>query len=175
MKTLTCGFIGLGLIGGSIAKAIRLRLPDARLIAYDINSAFLELAKQEQVLDQICPSVDGSFGSCDYIFLCAPVSCNAENLLTLKPYLSPDAVLTDVGSVKTSIHEQVRLAGLEAQFIGGHPMAGSERFGYQNAKASLLENAYYILTPSEEVPEEKVNGYRRLVEAIGAIPLILSY
>ncbi len=54
-------------------------------------------------------------------------------------------------------------------------MAGSERFGYQNAKASLLENAYYILTPSEEVPEEKVNGYRRLVEAIGAIPLILSY
>lgn len=175
MKTLTCGFIGLGLIGGSIAKAIRLRLPDARLIAYDINSAFLELAKQEQVLDQICPSVDSSFGSCDYIFLCAPVSCNAENLLTLKPYLSPDAVLTDVGSVKTGIHEQVRLAGLEAQFIGGHPMAGSERFGYQNAKASLLENAYYILTPSEEVPEEKVNGYRRLVEAIGAIPLILSY
>ena len=51
MATLTCGFIGLGLIGGSIAKAIRLRLPDARLIAYDINSAFLELAKQEQVLD----------------------------------------------------------------------------------------------------------------------------
>lgn len=175
MSALTCGFIGLGLIGGSIAKAIRRRLPDTRMLAYDINTASLDLAKEEKVIDRICPSVDDAFRDCDYIFLCAPVSHNAENLLTLKNVLSPDTILTDVGSVKTGIHKQIEELQLQSQFIGGHPMAGSERFGYQNAKASLLENAYYILTPSEEVPEEKIKDYRKLVETIGAIPLILSY
>ena len=175
MSALTCGFIGLGLIGGSIAKAIRRRLPDTRMLAYDINTASLDLAKEEKVIDRICPSVDDAFRDCDYIFLCAPVSHNAENLLTLKNVLSPDTILTDVGSVKTGIHKQIEELQLQSQFIGGHPMAGSERFGYQNAKASLLENAYYILTPSEEVPEEKIKDYRNLVETIGAIPLILSY
>lgn len=174
MNTLTCGFIGLGLIGGSIAKAIRHYLPDARLIAYDINTKSLNLAVKEQVINQICPAIDDSFGSCDYIFLCAPVSRNMENLLALKPFLSPDTILTDVGSVKTGIHRQIEELHLQKQFIGGHPMAGSERFGYQNAKASLLENAYYILTPSEEVPAGKVDAYRTLVETIGAIPLTLS-
>ena len=175
MSTLTCGFIGLGLIGGSIAKALKLCLPDIRLIAYDINTASLELAKKEKVIDQICPAIDDSFRACDYIFLCAPVSHNAENLLTLKVLLSPDTILTDVGSVKTGIHKQIEELHLQSQFIGGHPMAGSERFGYQNAKASLLENAYYILTPSDEVPSEKVEVYRKLVETMGAIPLVLSY
>lgn len=175
MSALTCGFIGLGLIGGSIAKALKLRLPDTRLIAYDINAASLELAKKEQVIDRICPAIDESFNACDYLFLCAPVSHNAENLLTLKSFLAPDTILTDVGSVKTGIHKQIEELHLQSQFIGGHPMAGSERFGYQNAKASLLENAYYILTPSGEVPKEKVDNYRTLVETIGAIPLVLSY
>ena len=175
INTLTCGFIGLGLIGGSIAKAIRHHLPDARLIAYDIHTESLNLAVKEQVIDQICPAVDDSFENCDYIFLCAPVSRNAENLLALKPHLSPDTILTDVGSVKTGIHKQIEELQLQKQFIGGHPMAGSERFGYQNANASLLENAYYILTPSAEAPAEKVETYRALVESIGAIPLILSY
>lgn len=175
MSALTCGFIGLGLIGGSIAKAIRRRLPDTRMLAYDINAASLDLAKEEKVIDQICLSIDDSFRNCDYIFLCAPVSHNAENLLTLKNFLSPDTILTDVGSVKTGIHRQIEALELQSQFIGGHPMAGSERFGYPNAKASLLENAYYILTPSEEVQEEKIKAYRKLVETIGAIPLVLSY
>ncbi len=175
INTLTCGFIGLGLIGGSIAKAIRHHLPDTRLIAYDIHTKSLNLAVNEQVIDQICPVIDDSFGSCDYIFLCAPVSRNMENLLALKPFLSPETILTDVGSVKTGIHRQIEELQLQKQFIGGHPMAGSERFGYQNAKASLLENAYYILTPSEEVPSEKVEAYRALVESMGAIALTLSY
>lgn len=175
MSAFTCGFIGLGLIGGSIAKAIRHRLPDTRMLAYDINAASLELAKEEKVIDRICPSVDDSFRDCDYIFLCAPVSHNAENLLTLKNILTPDTILTDVGSVKTEIHRQIEKLQLQSQFIGGHPMAGSERFGYPNAKATLLENAYYILTPTQEVPAAKINAYRSLVESIGAIPLILSY
>ncbi len=175
METLTCGFIGLGLIGGSIAKALRHAYPGARFIAYDVNKSSLELAMEEHVIDVISPVIDDSFKGCDYIFLCAPVAHNDENLLLLKNHLSPGTVLTDVGSVKTGIHRQIEALGLNSQFIGGHPMTGSERFGYRNSKASLLENAYYILTPSDTVPQGKVDGYRSLVEAMGAIPLILDY
>lgn len=84
-------------------------------------------------------------------------------------------ILTDVGSVKTNIHEEVEALGLEEYFIGGHPMAGSEKSGYVNSKAMLIENAYYVLTPSAKVPEEKTERYRKFVEALKAIPVILSY
>ena len=175
MSTLTCGFIGLGLIGGSIAKAVRRAVPDAHMIAYDVSESSLRLALQEKVIDEICPAIDASFGVCDYIFLCAPVSHNAENLLVLREYLSPHTILTDVGSVKTDIHRQIESLGLERQFIGGHPMTGSERFGYPNSQASLLENAYYILTPTDSVPEDMLNRCRDLTASLGAIPLILNY
>ena len=175
MSDFTCGFIGLGLIGGSIAKAIHSKFPNASLTAYDTNQSSLKLAKKEGVIQNTCSDIGEAFTGCDYIFLCAPVSHNDENLLTLKKYLSADTILTDVGSVKTGIHEHIAELGLESQFIGGHPMTGSERFGYPNSKASLFENAYYILTPTEDVPQEKISAYRDLVLNIGAIPLILPY
>ncbi len=175
MKQLTCGFVGLGLIGGSIAKALREKLPSAQIIAYDINEDTLKLAKEEGVATHITSSIDSSFSACDYIFLCAPVQKNDENLAAVKAVLSPNCLLTDVGSVKTGIHETIRAAGLEHQFIGGHPMAGSERIGYVNSKAVLLENAYYILTPSPYVSSEQLGAYHDLVEQLGALPLILSH
>lgn len=175
MIEFTCGFIGLGLIGGSIAKAIHDKIPEARIIAYDTNQASLKLAMDEGVIQNACVKIGDEFASCDYIFLCAPVSYNDSNLIELKKYLSNRTILTDVGSVKTGIHEHITELGLESQFIGGHPMAGSERFGYPNSKASLLENAYYILTPTVNVADEKVNAYKDLVQKIGAIPLILPY
>lgn len=89
--------------------------------------------------------------------------------------MSPFCLLTDVGSVKSTIHEAIHEAGLEHCFIGGHPMAGSERTGYINSKASLLENAYYILTPTESVPGNRLEEYRELVTHMNAIPLILDY
>ena len=175
MSTLTCGFIGLGLIGGSIAKAVRNTIPNSQIIAYDTNTESLKLALNEHVIDRICPVIDSSFSVCDYIFLCAPVTHNSENLLILKEYLSPHTVLTDVGSVKTGIHKQIQEIDLDSQFVGGHPMTGSERFGYPNSNAALLENAYYILTPSGTVPEDRLNKYRDLVKSLGAIPLVLGY
>ncbi len=175
MSTLTYGFIGLGLIGGSIAKAIHDKIPTARLIAYDTNETSLRLAVKEGVIVKACREINDSFGSCDFIFLCAPVAHNDTNLNSLKKYLCPGTILTDVGSVKTGIHKHVEELGLKDQFIGGHPMAGSERFGYQNSKASLLENAYYILTPSDTAAPEKITAYQTLVSTIGAIPLTLTY
>lgn len=175
MKSLTCGFIGLGLIGGSIAKALKENVQDVFIYAYDINQASLLLAKEEHIVDVALEGIESSFSECDFLFLCAPVSCNDSNLLLLKQYLPADCILTDVGSVKTNIHKQITALGLDHLFIGGHPMAGSERYGYANSKSKLLENAYYILTPSDKVSSDKVQRYKELISETGAIPLILSY
>lgn len=174
MKEQTFGFIGLGLIGGSIARTIRKKLPDSVIIAYDINKAATNAALSDGVINISADSIDDNFTACDYIFLCAPVQKNDENLHAVKKILSPNCLLTDVGSVKSGIHETIKEMGLESCFIGGHPMAGSERTGYASSKAVLLENAYYILTPTESVPSDKLESYRSLVENLGAIPLILD-
>lgn len=174
MDTLKIGFIGLGLIGGSIAKALRASIPDIHITVYDINGHTLQQAKKNGVANHIVSAIDTSFSECSYIFLCAPVSGNEENLLKIKHFLSPSCTLTDVGSVKSGIHSLIETLGLSAQFIGGHPMAGSERFGYANSKARLLENAYYILTPTKETPSDRLENYRKLVTAMGAIPLVLN-
>lgn len=175
MPSLTCGFIGLGLIGGSIARALKHFDADIRITAYDTNREALALAEKEHIVDTIAPAVDTGFSDCDYIFLCAPVQKNDENLAAAGRVMKPGCLLTDVGSVKTAIHEAVHAAGLGHCFIGGHPMAGSERIGFANSKASLLENAYYILTPAPGVPTEKTDAFRNLVAGMGAIPLILDY
>ncbi|MDR2043233.1 MAG: prephenate dehydrogenase [Clostridium sp.] len=174
MSFFTCGFVGLGLIGGSIAKALKQNIPGIRIVAHDVNQTALQAALSEQVIDQALPAVGEGFSSCDYLFLSAPAPKNAENLTRLKKYLSPNCLLTDVGSVKADIHRHVEALGLSGQFIGGHPMAGSERCGYQNSKAVLLENAYYILTPTDRTPPEKTAAYRELVLKIKALPLILT-
>lgn len=174
----TYGFIGLGLIGGSIAKAIRTFLPDAQIIAYDTNPASLSLALREQTADVIYTESDSHafshLGSCEFIFLCAPVSENDKNLQQLTRYLAEDSILTDVGSVKNTIHSTINTLQLSHRFIGGHPMAGSEKSGYENSNESLLENAYYILTPGENVPKERIFALKALVTKIRAIPLILE-
>lgn len=169
------GFIGLGLIGGSIAKAIRLYYPDYELIAFDKNKEMLALAIQDGTINTTCSSIDEHLKNCTYIFLCAPIAYNAAYLHRLKELASPDCIITDVGSVKTSIHKEAESLGMNAQFIGGHPMAGSEKSGYSNAKAHLIENAYYILTPSNEVPKEKAAEFQRFIESLHAIPLVLDY
>ena len=169
------GFIGLGLIGGSIARAIRQYYPDYEIIAYDKNKEALALATQESVIDVAATTIDDNFRGCTYIFLCTPVSFNTAYLKQLVPYLHDDCILTDVGSVKTSIHIEVKNLGIEDYFIGGHPMAGSEKSGYTNSKAMLIENAYYVLTPSATVSKEKLAKYQAFVESLKAIPIVLDY
>lgn len=175
MKYNKIGFIGLGLIGGSIAKAIRQYYPDYEIVAFDKNKETLALATQESIIHVACTSIDDNFQKCDYIFLCAPVAFNTAYLKQMLPYLHDSLILTDVGSVKTPIHEEIIHLGLEKYFIGGHPMAGSEKSGFANSKAMLIENAYFILTPSALVPEEKVTAYHDFVDSLHAIPLVLDY
>ncbi|MEO2263582.1 prephenate dehydrogenase [Lachnospiraceae bacterium HCP28S3_F9] len=169
------GFIGLGLIGGSIAKAIRQYYPEYEIVAFDKNKETLALATQESIIDVAATTIDDNFNHCNYIFLCTPVSFNTAYLKQLTNYLHEDCILTDVGSVKSSIHKEVEALGIEEYFIGGHPMAGSEKSGFINSKAMLIENAYYVLTPTRKVSQEKIDAYVKFVESLRSIPIILDY
>lgn len=176
MTQMTYGFIGLGLIGGSLARTLKKTDPNCRIAAYTRTEATALAAREQAMIDAVCTSAhDPLFSACDYIFLCAPVGNNIAALEELKQVLSPSCILTDVGSVKTNIHEAVCRLGLAEQFIGGHPMTGSEKSGFDNATDHLFENSYYILTPSEEVPKEWVDRYYKLAASLGAIPLVLNY
>lgn len=172
MKTI--GFIGLGLIGGSIAKTIRKFHPDYRLIAFDKDRSALSEAVSLNVINGICDIEDEQLYNCDYLFLCAPVEFNVEYMEKIKASLGENCILTDVGSVKNIIHEKVTELGLEGRFIGGHPMAGSERSGFSNSSDHLLENAYYIITPGGEVALEKISDFTELISSLGAIPLVIT-
>lgn len=175
MNKYHIGFIGFGLIGGSIAKALKENNPNHTITAFDINRDSLSLAQREGIVDIATSGIDEKFSSCDFIFMCAPVLNNASSLESLKKVLSPSTILTDVGSVKTDIHKKVKELNLENQFIGGHPMAGSERIGYANSNAKILENAYYILTPTAKVSTDKIEKYSDLITKMRAIPLELTY
>lgn len=176
MKTdFTAGFVGLGLIGGSIAKATRFFYPDASILASTRSRSTLDYALAEGIIDEACDGITEAFSRCDYVFLCAPVESNASYLASLKPLLKEDCILTDVGSTKTDIHEKINALGMQKNFIGGHPMAGSEKTGIQNSKRHLIENAYYVLTPSESVLPSMTRRMETLVSSLKAIPLILDY
>ena len=173
MKTI--GFIGLGLIGGSIAKTIRKFHPDYHILAYAKHKETLAAALNCNAIDAVLEEKDERYRTCDYIFLCAPVEYNIEYLKYLKNVISDDCIITDAGSVKGPIHKAVEELGMDHCFIGGHPMAGSEKSGFMNSKAHLIENAYYILTPSAKVAEEKVDAYKDFVSSLKALPVILDY
>lgn len=175
MNDFNVGFIGLGLIGGSIAKALKHYYPGVHITAHTRSAATARYALAEGIIDKACPEIDSSYGECDYIFLCAPVEANASYLQVLKPLLKEDCILTDAGSTKTDIHEHINTLGMQKNFIGGHPMTGSEKTGIANSKRHILENAYYILTPSAGVSQDKIDRYEKLVQTIKALPLILDY
>ncbi len=169
------GFVGLGLIGGSIAKAVRHFYPDVHIIATSGRKETIDVALAENIIDEGCYEVGESFSKCDYIFLCAPVSFNAKYLADLKTIIKSDCIITDVGSTKTDIHERVIELGMESNFIGGHPMAGSEKTGLDNSKKHLIENAYYVITPTDKVTKDVVEDYVEFIGSLKALPLVLNY
>lgn len=169
------GFIGLGLIGGSIARGLKRADPDVTIMAYMRTRTKLEQAKKDGTIDLILDGIDGALSLCDVIFLCTPVEYNASYLQKLQPVLKEGALITDVGSTKTGIHETVSQLNMEAIFVGGHPMAGSEKTGYENSTDHLLENAYYVITPTKKTTQEQIERIKGIAAAIGAIPMVLDY
>ena len=172
MKTI--GFYGLGLIGGSIAKAIRKSDPEWHLIAYDTDRDTLALALSQNIIDGVCEEGDVRLLNADYLFLCAPVEFNIEFLEKSHHLISENCIVTDVGSVKGIIHDKAAQLGIQSHFIGGHPMAGSEKSGYVSSNERILENAYYMITPGEDTPLERITDFTELVRQMGAIPMVVT-
>lgn len=171
----TIGFIGFGLIGGSIAKKLKLNNPSAKIYASARRQGTIDTAYKMGLIDNSRSFSVEDFAECDYVFLCAPVKNNIDYLHKLKSVIKPDCIITDVGSTKTEIHEEVIKLGLENNFIGGHPMTGSEKTGIENSDEYLLENAYYIITPTACSQAGKIEEFRNFVKSLGSIPLILDY
>lgn len=117
MTDSTIAFIGLGLIGGSIARGIKRANPDTTIMAYMRTRSRLEQAKADGIVDMILDGIGEELRQCDLIFLCTPVEYNAQYLSSIRPYLKPGALLTDVGSTKTDIHEAVTRLGMEQVFV----------------------------------------------------------
>lgn len=174
MKFDEIGFIGLGLIGGSIAKKIKELYPDTKIIATAGHPETVKEAYREGLILNQEPLPLSAFSGCDLIFLCAPVQRNLDYLHQLKDVIKSSCYITDVGSVKGDIHRKVAELGLEEQFIGGHPMTGSEKTGITNADPALLKDAYYIITPTGQTPAQVTERFRRLVTELGSVPIILD-
>lgn len=176
------GIIGLGLIGGSLARALKSKA-GLFVIGLDILPSVIEKACREGVLDEggvIDPqdrpgSIVNSkpwqlLSSCDVVFVCTPVA-NVVFTVKMASAFCP-GLLTDVASCKQFIMEQVQTD----RFIGGHPMAGSERHGYAVSSPSLFENAVYVLClpPDTTLPGTTVKKFEALIRQIGAAPLYLD-
>ena len=161
---------GVGLIGGSIGLGIRQRFLADKVIGLDRDPAALEAAAGLGVIDEAQLRPGDWLKAADLIILASPAKTIVPLARGLEPFLGERTVLTDVGSVKADICTALR----DLHFVGGHPMAGSERIGVQNADAALLENAVWVLTPDEKTDEEALAQVHLFVTHLGAKPIRTS-
>jgi prephenate dehydrogenase len=167
--------VGLGLLGGSWGLALKRAGFTGRMVGYARRAETRAQALDEGAVDEAFPDLAVAVQGADLVILATPVAVILDHLPRLQPHLSPRALITDVGSTKRRICE--RAAELYAHrplFLGGHPMAGKERSGLENADARLFENARYVLTPikPEHLGDDRVQAFRKVVAAVGARPLL---
>lgn len=158
---------GVGLIGGSIGLGIRERFLAKRVIGLDKNPETLEAALGMGVVDEIKLSADDYLEQADLVILAAPVKSNIPLAKTIEPFLGKHTVITDVGGVKAEICQELS----HLRFVGGHPMAGSEKAGVLHANAALLENAVWAITPSPNTDPATIALLREFVSHLGARPI----
>jgi len=141
--------IGLGLIGGSLAMALKGLEENLVLTGYDIEGEAMNIAKYRNIIDNIGMDYRESVIDADLIVIATPISRTVEVINSIKDHLRDGVIITDVGSAKEKIVRKVNsILPENTFFIGGHPMAGSENEGVLSAKAGLFKNAFYILIPT---------------------------
>lgn len=166
--------VGLGLIGGSLAKAARERGLCAEVIGSSRNTETLEKALANGVVDRVVTSLEdiaGELGKGDVVLIGVPTLTVPDIVNQLQAILSPEVTITDVASVKGSVVASVRDAYCEIppQFVPGHPIAGSEKSGVEAANSSLFDDHRVILTPLPETGADHLQRVRDLWQGVGAV------
>lgn len=167
--------VGTGLIGGSIALAIR-KEHDCFIYGFDINFEQVEKAVSLQVIDEAVRDLEEPAEKADLIILASPVEETKKIMKILASYkLKEKVIITDVGSTKRDIMKLANeLWNGDVTFIGGHPMAGSHKTGVESAKAHLFENAFYCLTPQTTTPYEKIEELKKMLKGTNSKFLVLD-
>ena len=163
--------VGTGLIGGSVA--LGLRTAGVEVVGHDADPASLDHALERGAVSETARSPEEAVAGVDLVVLATPVDLIPELCSRLSDAVHEDAVVTDVGSAKELVVE----AGTEAfgpRFVGGHPMAGSERHGITAAVPDLFQDAWWILTPSHDTSLAAYSMVTDVIGALGARPVALA-
>lgn len=164
--------LGVGMIGGSFGKALLERGLAGDVVGYDPKDGVLSKACVLGAVTEAAETVAAAVHGCDLVVLAAPVLAAQKLLEELAPHLSPGAIVTDVCSTKTRITRRAaEVLPLNVSFVGGHPMAGSDKAGVEALDANLFENAVYVLCGSRS---KALEAMIKLVRGLGALPVIFS-
>ncbi len=162
--------IGVGLIGGSLARALRKAGEVHEIIGCGRGRENLEKAVELGVIDSYTHGIGEAVTGADMIFLAVPLGAMKEAFAAMKGRLAEDAVITDAGSSKGSVVADAKAAFGEvpAMLVPGHPIAGTERNGVEASFAELYQNRRVILTPTDDTDPDATARVRRMWEACGA-------
>ena len=162
--------IGVGLIGGSLARALRKAGVVKEVIGAGRDEAHLKRANELGVIDTFNTNLADAVIGADVIVLAVPLGAMQRVMTQIKGYLSDDAVLTDVGSAKTSVinDAQTVFGHLPVNFVPGHPIAGTEQNGVEASFAELYENRRVIVTPHAQSNKTAINKVKAMWQACGA-------
>lgn len=161
--------LGLGLIGSSLARAVRARLPDVALVGFDRDPAVVTRVAELGLVDILSPSAAAAARGAELVVLATPLGTFAELAQAIAPALEPDAVVSDVGSAKQAVIEAVApCLPAHAHLVPAHPVAGTEQSGPDAGFEDLFQGRWAILTPPPGTPPMAVERVRRLWEAVGA-------
>ena len=168
----TTAIIGTGLIGGSVGLGLS-GGSDAEVVGFDVDPDALRGALQIGAIDRAAASLAAATADADLVVLAVPTERIPGLCADVAAVASRSAVVTDVGSAKVEVVRSGR-AALGERFVGGHPMAGSERHGIEAAEASLFEEAWWVLTPTEETSETSYGAVAGLATRLGARPVAVD-
>ena len=166
--------IGIGLIGGSFALAARQRGLVGHVTGVARTRTTLDAALRLGAADDATSDAVAAVAGADLVYLATPVRAIPPLLQTLAPALTDGCLVTDAGSTKREVVRAAAELPGGVHFIGGHPLAGSEQSGVAAARADLFEGASYFITPGPEADEAAVRRLSRLVEGIGACPVVIE-
>jgi prephenate dehydrogenase len=167
--------IGVGLIGGSLARVLRERGEVGEIVGIGRGEANLKKAVELGVIDRYTTDPGTGVAGADLVFLATPVCSIAAITAQIAPFLAPGAVVTDGGSVKEGIVAPCeRLMRAGTYFVGGHPIAGTEHSGVEASFATLYEGRRCILTPTEHTCGEALLKVSRMWETAGSEVVLMD-